>query len=185
MDKKMIRKQMSDYLNEMDEMTYKKKSGQIADRLIDTTEWIKAETIAITISQFPEVETRRLIKEGWAQGKIISVPKCIPASKEMVFKKITSFDQLESAYYGLLEPIEETEAIEKEQLQLIIVPGLIYNRSGYRIGFGGGYYDRYLKRFQGKMISLAFAEQIIDDIPTEAHDIPVHKIITNKEVISC
>ncbi|MFK4997667.1 5-formyltetrahydrofolate cyclo-ligase [Bacillus sp. N9] len=92
---------------------------------------------------------------------------------------------MESAYYGLLEPIEEMEAVEKEQLQLMIVPGLIYDRNGYRIGFGGGYYDRYLKWFQGNKISLAFAEQVIDHLPIEDHDVAVHKIITNEEVIPC
>ena len=70
------------------------------------------------------------------------------------------------------------------QIDLLIVPGLAYTQAGYRLGFGGGYYDRFLRDYDGKTISLAFNCQMIPQIDLEEHDLPVSKIITNTEVIT-
>lgn len=84
----------------------------------------------------------------------------------------------------MFEPKEhETDAVSKEEIDLVIVPGLLYNRAGYRVGFGGGYYDRFLKDYRGYTISLAFSFQLIDHLPHEEYDIPVGKMITEKEII--
>ena len=140
----------------------------------------------MTVSNFPEVDTWQLIREGWNQGKRITTPKCIPASKEMVFRQIQGFNELESAYFGLFEPIEQmTDEVVKDDIDLLIVPGLIFNRKGFRVGFGGGYYDRYLKGYEGATLSLAFSMQLRDQIPVESHDIPVGKIITEAAIIDC
>ena len=72
------------------------------------------------------------------------------------------FDQLESVYFGLLEPIEaETDFVAKDNIDLLIVPGIAFTEPGYRTGVGGGYYDRYLQHYQGRTVSLAFHEQIV------------------------
>jgi 5-formyltetrahydrofolate cyclo-ligase len=100
------------------------------------------------------------------------------------FHKITQFSQLESVFYGLFEPIiDQTIEVRHEDIDLLIVPGLAYTRDGFRLGFGGGYYDRYLPQYKGKSISLAFHFQVIPHFPLEEHDIAVSKLITNEEVI--
>ncbi|MBS4222432.1 5-formyltetrahydrofolate cyclo-ligase [Lederbergia citrea] len=186
MNKHSLRTEVKERLKSMDRMTYEHGSYLIANKLIHTEEWKNADVIGITVSHFPEVDTWQLIRKGWEQGKNMVIPKCIPAKKEMNFKRITAFNQLESVFYGLFEPMDsETKRIDKNDIDLLIVPGLAYSKEGFRIGFGGGYYDRFLKGYHGATLSLAFAVQLLDYIPVESHDLPVSKIITEKSVINC
>ncbi len=165
---------------------YQEQSTRIAEKLFSLEDWKQSTVVSITISNFPEVETRAIIEKAWKQGKSIVVPKCIPKEKKMDFRKIKSFDQLEQVYFSLWEPIvHTTESIEHEKIDLTIVPGVAFSPNGYRIGFGGGYYDRFLEKWKGKTTSLAFEEQIVKSVPIDAFDLPVSTIITPKEVIDC
>ena len=186
MDKKVIRNNMRQQLKRMDEETYFHRSRLILQRLLQEPSIIKGKTIAVTISGFPEVETREMIKALWGLKKNVSVPKCEPKTREMDFYAITSFEQLETVYLNIAEPkVIETTYTPKEEIDVMIVPGVVFNEIGYRVGFGGGYYDRYLSAFSGEKLSIAFDEQIADVIPTEAHDIPVNIILTDKRRIHC
>ena len=173
-------------LNKMDETEYEQLSQKITDRILSSDEFKNAKTIGLTISRFPEVNTIPLIEAAWTMGKRVVVPKCIRATREMDFRLITSLDDLETVYMDLLEPIiSETEAVHRNEIDLQIVPGVVYSNDGYRIGFGGGYYDRYLKKFTGETIFIAFECQIGHAVPIESHDIPVDKIFTEKRQITC
>ncbi|QQZ10859.1 5-formyltetrahydrofolate cyclo-ligase [Heyndrickxia vini] len=186
MEKKELREHLKKELSLIDRCTYEQNSYLIAKQLFGLQQFNAASTVAITLSRFPEVDTWQIIRKGWEVGKRMVVPKCLPKTKEMVFREITSFKQLESVYFGLFEPIDcQTIEVKKDELDLIIVPGITFTRNGYRIGFGGGYYDRFLSDYQGKTISLAFSAQIKLDIPIEKHDIPVQRIITENETIHC
>ncbi|MBS4194686.1 5-formyltetrahydrofolate cyclo-ligase [Lederbergia citri] len=186
MDKKTIRKSYKDELKSLDRITYEHWSYMIANELFLTDEWKNAETIGITVSHFPEVDTWQIIRRGWEAGKKIVVPKCYPSENKMEFRQITAFDQLETVFFGLFEPKEaKTMKVENDEIHLLIVPGLVFNREGFRVGFGGGYYDRFLTGFNGATISLCFSMQISEKLPIENHDIPVGKIITEEEVIIC
>lgn len=101
----------------------------------------------------------------------------------MEFKKISSFNQLESVYYGLLEPVAETAKASKEELDALIVPGLAFTKEGYRLGFGGGYYDRFLSNYRGDTLALTYELQLMDELPIEVHDLAVGKLITPSKVI--
>lgn len=185
-DKNELRNLMSGKLKEIDRITYEHLSYLIATKLTNTSEWKNAKTIGVTVSRFPEVDTWQLIRKGWEQGKRIVIPKCFPKEKEMFFYEITSFDQLETVYYGLFEPnIQLTNEVKDDEIDLLLVPGLAYSRNGFRLGFGGGYYDRYLTSFEGIKMSIAFAKQIVEHVPIEHHDIPVATIITEENIISC
>lgn len=184
LDKKEIRNIVRRHLMEMEQETYLSRSSRIQDKLLQEPSIIEGKTIAVTMSRFPEVETRRIIETLWEIGKTVCVPKCNPTTSEMVFYAISNFSQLEKVYMDIEEPIiGHTERILKEQMDVIIVPGVVFNETGYRIGFGGGYYDRYLDQFAGQKISLAFDEQVKDYIPIEVHDIPVDIILTDKKRI--
>lgn len=186
MEKKELRQQFKKQLSSIDKCTFEQYSYLIAKQLVQLQEFKEANTIAITLSRFPEVDTWQIIRNGWQLGKRIVVPKCFPQTKEMVFKEITSFTQLESVYFGLFEPIEgQTIEVPKAELDLIIVPGMAFTSDGYRLGFGGGYYDRYLQDFKGTTISLAFSSQIHNNLPIENHDIPVKTIITENHILHC
>lgn len=184
MSKKSLRKQVLDALNNMNRTEHIKKSLEITDRVLASDEFRSADTIGITISRYPEVDTRPIIEAAWIAGKRIAVPKCIHTIRKMDFRLITSYDSLETVYMGLFEPIiNETISIEKDGIDLQIVPGIVFSDEGYRIGFGGGYYDRYMSDYNGNTLSLAFASQTSHSIPIEDHDIPVSKIFTEEKAI--
>ena len=183
-EKKLIRKEMKENLALLTKPYYEHYSTKIVNTLYIDEDWLNANVIGITISKEPEVDTYQIIRKAWEAGKEVVIPKCNPKDKTLTFRKITEFSQLESVFYGLLEPIiEQTMEVYPKNIDLLFVPGLAYTREGFRLGFGGGYYDRYLTEYNGKTLSLAFHFQVIPQFPIEKHDIPVSKIITNDEVI--
>lgn len=182
----MLRKQVKEKLAQIDLHTYKKWSNEIQQTLTQSNDWKRANVIAVTMSRGKEVETRSLIKEAWKEGKKVAVPKCYPSEKQMEFRYIASFNELEVVYFGIEEPVvDQTDHCTKEDIDLIIVPGIVFHPSGYRIGYGGGYYDRFLQDFQKRTISLAFSIQVVTDMQHEQHDVPVQAIITEKGWIHC
>lgn len=186
MSKSFLRNQMLELLKEMERSTHQRFSEAITDSVLGSEEFRNADIIGITVSRFPEVNTIPLILASWEAGKKIAVPKCIRSTREMDFRLLASLDDLETVYMDLREPIvERTVPVGKGEIDLQIVPGVLYSPAGYRIGFGGGYYDRYLSDYDGEMISLAFKCQTGHKIPLEEHDIPVPKIFTEEEVIIC
>jgi len=186
LNKKEWRKTIKSALSELSNETYHKYSSMIKERLMNEPFLKQCGTVAITISKPPEVETRKIIEELWRLEKRVAVPKCNPESRTMDFYEITSFSQLETVYMDLEEPIpSQTVYVSPEEIDLMIVPGIVFDAKGYRIGYGGGYYDRYLPKCSGRFISLAFHLQIVDELPKESHDIPVDIILTEKSVINC
>ena len=158
----------------------------IRERVLAHPDWKAADTIALTISGAIEIDTRQMIEQAWKEKKRVVVPKCLPETKRLDFREIETFDQLETVYFGLLEPkMSETELVEKHGIDLVIVPGLAFDTRGYRIGFGAGYYDRFLVDYKGKKGALAFDEQLSSELPLETHDIPVDWIVTPTKVIEC
>jgi len=186
LNKKLFRYEMLTTLNHMNRKEHGHLSSEIKNLFISTNEFQNAKTIGITISRFPEVNTRPIIEAAWSMGKQVAVPKCIKRTREMDFRLITSYSDLETIYMDLLEPIvAKTQSIKKEDINLQVVPGVLYSAEGYRIGFGGGYYDRYLTDFGGHTMSLAFKGQTNHKIPVEEHDIPVEQIITENAIHHC
>lgn len=153
----------------------------LQDALFKSEIWVESGVVGVTISQGFEWDTRSIIKEGWHQNKQVVVPKCNPQTKEMQFYKLSSFSELETVYYGLKEPdTTKTEAIERDQIDLLVVPGLVFNEKGYRIGFGGGYYDRFLTGFSGDTLMMASEYQRNSTIPVERFDQPVDYLLTER-----
>ncbi|HLQ72437.1 MAG TPA: 5-formyltetrahydrofolate cyclo-ligase, partial [Bacillota bacterium] len=138
----------------------------------------------ITVSGGFEWDTYNIIEKAWQQGKAVCVPKCYPKEQKMIFYRFQSFGELEVVYYNLKEPKPiEANKVKKNDLDLIIVPGLLFDSSGYRIGFGGGYYDRFLTDYRGQTVALTSSQLLIDSIPKESHDMAVSHIITEKGII--
>ncbi|MCR8853170.1 5-formyltetrahydrofolate cyclo-ligase [Lysinibacillus fusiformis] len=187
MDKTTLRNKVRETLAIMNEEVYIRQSKAVVQRVLQEPYIIEANTIGITISNQPEVDTILLIEELWQLGKKVAVPKCHPKTREMTFYAIESFAQLETVYMHLREPIpERCELVDANEMDIILVPGVVFDRLGYRIGYGGGYYDRYILNYKkGKLMSLLFEEQIVNRVPTEEHDCPVDIIVTPTERIDC
>ena len=185
MDKKYFRNETRKRLAILSKEEFNKQCQLIHKRLYQSKEWLQSKCVAITISKSLEIDTISVIEQAWMEGKRVAVPKCNPQDKTMTFRFLTDFGQLEKVYNDLNEPIEDvTEAALKDELDLIIVPGIAYDRLGYRIGFGGGYYDRFLQNYNGATVSLLLQEQLYDHLPYESFDQPVQKLILPNGVFS-
>lgn len=185
MDKVTQRKKVLNVLHQMTEEQYRRKSANAISRLMEDPAFLAAETIGMTISAFPEVDTFDLMEKCWAAGKKVAAPKCHPANRSMDFRLIENLDQLEVVYMKLQEPIvSKTAYVKPGDLDLLIVPGVVFSKKGFRIGFGGGYYDRFLVNYSGATRSLAFDCQIAESIPVEEHDLPVQGIYTESGFIN-
>jgi 5-formyltetrahydrofolate cyclo-ligase len=184
--KKQLRNEQLKKLNDMNKLQHEQKSYQISTYLFQDPQWEGSETVAITVSKHPEINTWDIIKKGWLEGKKMVVPKCTPKTKELIFYELGDFEELEKVYYDLYEPNPFVcKPVHKKEIDLVIVPGLAFNGSGFRLGFGGGYYDRFLMDYEGATLSLAYKEQIVNNLPTESFDIPVQQIIVENGVINC
>jgi 5-formyltetrahydrofolate cyclo-ligase len=161
------------------------RSAEIVTRLVRIEEIRKASTLMVYLSFGSEVLTDDLIRWCWGEGKRVCVPFCRPKSRELTACRIDGFDELETGHYGIREPKEGLlRPIEGGDIEVIIVPAVAFDRRGYRIGYGGGYYDRFLPQAsQAAKIGVAFACQIIEKIPVDGHDLPVDVIVTEREVI--
>ncbi|CAM3936473.1 MULTISPECIES: 5-formyltetrahydrofolate cyclo-ligase [Bacillus] len=180
-EKLRLRKQIIEHMNSLSEERYTTLSEQIAFSLYAQKEWVEAKTIGITLSMENEVNTYPIIEKAWEEGKNVVVPKCNKGTRTMSFRQISNFDQLETVYMNLREPIPAlTEEVGADDIDLQIVPGVAYTGRGERIGYGGGYYDRYLVHYKGKTLSLAYSFQMVEHIPVEPFDKNVEKIITEK-----
>lgn len=167
------RKDMPEYLKE-------KYSHKVILQLIQSTEYVEADTILCYVSTTDEVSTKELIEMAWKQNKKVGVPKVLGPHK-MEFFEIHDFSNLKKGYKGIMEPY--TGTIINPEKALIIVPGTVFDIRGKRIGYGGGFYDTYLQKHpKFKRVAFAFSMQIADTIPTEPHDISMDFIYTEKGV---
>lgn len=147
----------------------------------DSAWYAHAKTIAVTVSKFPELSTIEAINTMLGDQKTVVVPKTLLSSKQLEFYRITSLDQLTPGVMGILEPNVESTKVDIKEIETIIVPGVAYTKDGYRIGFGGGFYDRLLSGYQGNTCSLLFQEQLVESMPVEDHDIAVGKLFIEKQ----
>ncbi|MFD1864078.1 5-formyltetrahydrofolate cyclo-ligase [Planococcus chinensis] len=184
MEKVAHRKKVLEELAKMSPEEHHEKSRRIISNLMNDPAFIAADIIGLTISSFPEVDTKELIRSIWASGKKAAVPKCLPKSRGMDFYIIEDWNQLEVVYMHLQEPkTDEAQFVPPHGIGLMVVPGVVFSKDGYRIGFGGGYYDRYLAGYTGETRSLAFDVQLAEAIAEEPHDVPVGGIYTESGFI--
>ena len=156
------------------------KSKKIKYRLFRLSKFKKALTILFYVSYDNEVYTHEMIKECIEDKKNIIVPKSDKENRQLILSKLNSFEDLKPGSYDILEPKKDkVQEVSIHDIDLIIVPGVGFDKSGYRIGHGKGYYDNLLRDSANTLhIGLAFESQIVKKIPTETHDLPVQKIVT-------
>lgn len=144
----------------------------------------KSNVIFIYVGMDTEINTTNIINKLLDMGKRVAVPKVLPENKEMVALEIKSLlDLNESGAFGILEP-DITKKNIGDEIDLIVLPGLAFDKRGYRIGYGGGFYDRFLDiHNKVKRVSLCYNFQIIENVPEEDFDERVDTIITEDKVI--
>ena len=149
----------------------------LTERLLQHPFYQEAKVIATYLSFPHEFQTQELIEQALKEGKKVLIPKTYPKGR-MDFV-VYDPQQLVKTSFGLLEPQGDLEVVDASQIDLIHVPGLAFTTEGYRIGYGGGYYDRYLEHFTGHSMSTIYPCQIQDFNP-ESHDIPVQEVLIDE-----
>ena len=175
--KSELRKQV---LQEMKSLPQEQKQAidqALTEQLLQHPFYQEANTIATYLSFPHEFQTQELIEQALKDGKKVLIPKTYPKGR-MDFV-VYDPQQLVKTSFGLLEPQGDLEVVDASQIDLIHVPGLAFTTEGYRIGYGGGYYDRYLEHFSGHTLSTIYPCQIKDFIP-ENHDIPVQEVLIDE-----
>lgn len=160
---------------------------RITQKLLATSEYAEATTVLTYVSVSSEVSTRMFIECALRDGKTVAVPRCLPGHR-LEFVAITSLDQLIAAPFGLLEPPKELPALAEKQMDasICIVPALLVDTKGYRLGYGAGFYDRFLSTYPGKKICLAYQQNLsVDLLPRTPFDVAVDIVITESEVLTC
>lgn len=179
--KKLIRNQYITIRNNI--LEKERKSKLIINKIKDIEEYQKAKIIALYKSLPSEVNTDELIEYSIKIGKIIALPKVI--DNVLKFYKIDLDEKLIKSSFGVYEPKgDSSKYIDLQNIDLVIVPGICFDKEKNRLGFGKGYYDRFLENSNLNTIGICFSEQILinDSLPTNNNDIKVKKIITNKEI---
>ena len=179
MDKAELRKVMKRRRSGLSAERILMYSGCIAENLIQRQEYVDASVLLAYVSFSSEVNTHFLIEKAWSDGKRVAVPKCVDDQK-LEFQYIHSFDDLAPGKYGIPEPVtgDRVEYSEDDKC-LLLLPGVAYTNSGDRLGYGGGYYDRYLKKHDTiPNVMLAYSLQEAESLPVDDKDVPADMIIT-------
>ena len=154
------------------------KSNTIINAILQSPEYEEATNIAMYYSTKDEVCTFDLIMYSLLKNKRVLLPKVV--GKEMIFVEVDGRTKYKTSKFKIREPISNEE-FPKEKIDLMIVPGIAFDKSGARIGYGGGYYDRYLEGTNINTIGICFDNQITDEpIETEEHDIRVNAVQTER-----
>ena len=127
-----------------------------------------------------EPETEQLVRELTGQGKRVGLPRMLPG-RQMEVRQFDPRIPMQKAAFGIWEPSEEALLLSKADIDLALVPAVCYDRRGYRLGFGGGYYDRWLEAFEGRTVGLCRGSLLQEQVPIEKHDVRVDVVLTEQE----
>ncbi|MEG1761838.1 MAG: 5-formyltetrahydrofolate cyclo-ligase [Hydrogenoanaerobacterium sp.] len=155
----------------------------IRRRLQNLYQYKTAKVLLTFVSTDIEVDTRNIIKDALFNGKQVAVPRCVDGTHEMDFYLITSFDDLEPRTFGVLEPnADKCKKLTSFEGSVCIVPGLAFDLAGYRLGYGKGYYDRFLSAYAMPKIGVVYTSCVTHSLLHGRYDVPVELIITEKYI---
>ncbi len=141
-----------------------------------------AETVLLFAPKSDEIDVRAIAEIAWARGKQVAFPLCDPEKRNMTYHIVSSLDELETGTYGIMEPRPDAPLFDEVRPAVCFVPALLFDRQGYRVGYGKGYYDRFLHRFSGSKVGLVYSDFILDVVPRGRFDLAVDLLVTEKGV---
>lgn len=183
-DKQQLRTMIKRKRDHLGTAYCEKIDSNIAKQVVSSMEYKDADTIFCYVSTVGEVNTFPILKAALQEGKKVCVPKCGERGKMSAFQ-IKDFADLQQGKFGILEPDEQCISIMPEEIDLVLVPCLACDEKGNRIGYGGGYYDRYLR--QGSFIKMSLCRncQMLESIPAEDTDCRMDMIVNEDKIIKC
>ncbi len=156
---------------------------RIAARVRKLWQYRRARQILVYVSTPIEVDTRRIIQRALEDGKRVAVPRCIPNTREMEFYYITSPEELKPGSFGVYEPDPHPDRLVKDLSHgLCIIPAFCYDYAGYRLGYGKGYYDRFLPHFGGSLIGICYGNCVRRTLPHGRFDRPAELLVTENYI---
>lgn len=158
---------------------------EILSRLLCSEPFCSAETVFTYCSVNDEIDTRAFMRACLDQGKVLCVPRCEKERGLMTARRIHTETELCPGKYGIPEPSANADCVSPEKIDLCIVPCLAIDLSGRRLGYGGGYYDRFLRLVLGKTAALCAESRIMRAIPHDAFDVPCDLIYTERRILIC
>lgn len=183
--KARLRAALKNQRHAMDAIACARANKSVALHALALPAFADANVVYTYLSMDEEVDTRAIIEAAWQASKRVALPYCVPGTRTMRWYYISSFDGLARNAFGVEEPVpsadREADPCRNERA-LALVPGLAFDLKGYRIGYGGGYYDRFLSTFEGVSVGLCHKEFLVDDLRAlgvvDTFDIPVDIVVT-------
>ena len=159
------------------------RDAAIADGVTRLPEYLAADTVLTYLSVGDEVDTRALVRDTWVRGKSVALPWCVPGTRRMRWFYVSSLDGLVRSPFGVEEPVPDAAREVDPKAgpgALAVVPGLSFDERGYRMGYGGGFYDVFLAEFAGASIGLCREPQMspVGALALDEHDVPVDVVVT-------
>ena len=141
--------------------------------------------LAFYMAKGKEVSLSTAIGKSFVNGKKVYLPKTWPRERRLTFHRVYSFSDLVPGPFGLLEPNPKNEEADLGSLEVMFIPGLAFDVKGYRLGYGGGFYDRVLRETSALKVGVCYSFQLVESLPVEPHDVPVDLILTEDGIIRC
>ena len=188
-DKRALRRKILDERKNINIVKKEDMDNKILDKLYESEYYRKSKKIFIYISYDSEINTKGIINKALEDNKKVYVPRTEFKNRLMDAVEIMSLDNLVESDFGILEPSIKEPHIDPNELDLIVVPGVAFDKQGGRVGYGAGFYDRYFNKISEDnikkiiKIALAYNFQVIEKVPMDKQDVPVNYIITEKEFI--
>jgi 5-formyltetrahydrofolate cyclo-ligase len=159
---------------------------RILKKLIDNKSYEDSLVLFTFVSFGSEVDTHKIISYALNDGKIVYVPKIKSKDKGIEIFRINTLSDLKPGYFNILEPLENCPVGNIKDIDLILMPGIAFDRNGGRIGYGAGFYDRFLTNINSDVpkLALAYQFQVLDEVPITEFDVKIDGIISNKELIT-
>ncbi len=183
-EKAALRRVVRARLSAMTPAEREESDGALFRRFLALPQLAAAETVLLFYGMGTEPDTARLIPALLDRGQQVLLPRCLPGHG-LEARLLTCGSVLIRHRYGMLEPGEDCRLVPREKIDLLLVPGLCFDGLGYRLGRGGGYYDRYLAGYAGTTVGLCRRAVLQEAVPREEHDRPVSLVITDGEPVRC
>ncbi len=181
--KTRLREQFRSIRESMEPTEREEADERIAQTVRKLWQYRASRQLLVYVSTPIEVDTHRIIRRALEDGKRVAVPRCVPGTRNMEFYYIRSLDELEPGSFGVQEPRPEAENLVTDfSHAMCLIPAFSYDFMGYRLGYGKGYYDRFLANFNGHMIGICYSACVRRRLPHGRFDRPAQLLVTEKYI---
>lgn len=183
--KNALRKSFSERRSAIDPEYKNKLDSKIINRFMSLASYRYADTILLYYPVKGEIDVRPIISASLASGKRVALPRCEDKGSVMNFHYINTPEELEMGRFGLMEPSLQSEMFDPENdvgQCVVVIPALAYDKRGYRLGYGKGFYDRYFSTYGISRVGLIYSQFLVNELPHGKYDISVDILVSEKEV---